>query len=67
MLDNMSLDDMARAVEMARGKALVEASGGVTLARIPAIAATGVDMISSGALTHSAPNFDVGLDFKAAG
>jgi nicotinate-nucleotide pyrophosphorylase (carboxylating) len=66
MLDNMSLEDMATAVKMAAGKALVEASGGVTLARIPQIAATGVDMISSGALTHSAPNFDVGLDFKDA-
>jgi len=66
MLDNMSLDDMATAVKKARGRALTEASGNVTLERIPQIAATGVDMISSGALTHSAPNFDVGLDFKAA-
>ena len=66
MLDNMSLEDMATAVKLAAGRALVEASGGVTLERIPKIAATGVDMISSGALTHSAPNFDVGLDFKAA-
>lgn len=66
MLDNMSLEDMAEAVKLVNGRAMVEASGGVTLARIPKIAATGVDMISSGALTHSAPNFDVGLDFKAA-
>jgi nicotinate-nucleotide pyrophosphorylase (carboxylating) len=66
MLDNMSLDDMTAAVKMVDGRALVEASGGVTLERIPKIAATGVDMISTGALTHSAPNFDVGLDFKAA-
>ncbi len=66
MLDNMSCDDMAAAVKMVDGRALVEASGGVTLDRIPAIAATGVDLISSGAITHSAPNFDVGLDFKAA-
>jgi len=66
MLDNMSLDDMATAVCRAGGKALTEASGNVTLERIPKIAATGVDMISSGALTHSAPNFDVGLDFKSA-
>lgn len=74
MLDNMSLEDMATAVKMvensdagtARGRSIVEASGGVTLERIPKIAATGVDMISSGALTHSAPNFDVGLDFKVA-
>ncbi|MBI3441925.1 MAG: carboxylating nicotinate-nucleotide diphosphorylase [Proteobacteria bacterium] len=66
MLDNMSLEDMAAAVKMAAGRAIVEASGGVTLERISQIAATGVDMISTGALTHSAPNFDVGLDFKAA-
>lgn len=65
MLDNMSLDDMATAVKMVAGRALIEASGGVTLDRISKIAATGVDMISSGALTHSAPNFDVGLDFAA--
>jgi nicotinate-nucleotide pyrophosphorylase (carboxylating) len=66
MLDNMSLEDMMTAVKMVNGRAIVEASGGVTLDRIPKIAATGVDMISAGALTHSAPNFDVGLDFKAA-
>ncbi|MDE2336264.1 MAG: carboxylating nicotinate-nucleotide diphosphorylase [Alphaproteobacteria bacterium] len=66
LLDNMSLDDMAAAVKMADGKILLEASGNVTLARVPAIAATGVDMISSGALTHSAPNFDLGLDYKSA-
>lgn len=66
MLDNMSLEDMATAVKLVNGCAVVEASGGVTLDRIPKIAATGVDMISTGALTHSAPNFDVGLDFKAA-
>lgn len=66
MLDNMSLEDIATAVKMAAGRAIIEASGGVTLDRIPKIAATGVDMISTGALTHSAPNFDVGLDFRAA-
>lgn len=66
MLDNMSLDDMKKAVDMVAGRAVVEASGGVTLDRIPAIAATGVDLISSGAITHSVPNFDVGLDYKAA-
>ncbi len=66
MLDNMSLEDMATAVKLVAGRAIVEASGGVTLDRIPKIAACGVDMISTGALTHSAPNFDVGLDYKAA-
>ena len=67
MLDNMSLEDMTTAVKTVNGRVVVEASGGVTLERIPKIAATGVDMISTGALTHSAPNFDVGLDFKAGG
>ena len=66
MLDNMSLEDMAEAVKLVDGRIIIEASGGVTLERIPQIAATGVDLISSGALTHSAPNFDVGLDFKTA-
>lgn len=66
MLDNMSLEDMSAAVQLNKGRAVLEASGGVTLERIPHIAATGVDMISSGAITHSAPNFDVGLDFKSA-
>jgi len=65
MLDNMSVEDMTAAVEMVAGRVVVEASGGVTLDRIPAIAATGVDLISTGAITHSAPNFDVGLDVKA--
>lgn len=66
MLDNMTTADMAEAVRRVNGRMLVEASGGVTLARLPDIAATGVDLISVGALTHSAPNFDVGLDFAAA-
>lgn len=66
MLDNMSTIDMETAVKRINGRALVEASGNVTLTRIAEIAATGVDMISSGALTHSAPNFDVGLDYKDA-
>lgn len=62
MLDNMSDDDMREAVRRVAGRALVEASGGVSLDRIGAIAATGVDLISVGALTHSVINFDVGLD-----
>lgn len=66
MLDNMTPDQMKTAVDMVAGRAVVEASGGVTLARIPDIAAAGVDLISSGAITHSAPNFDVGLDYKMA-
>jgi len=63
LLDNMSLDDLRRAVAMSRGRAVLEASGNVTLASVRAIAETGVDYISSGAITHSAPNLDVGLDF----
>jgi nicotinate-nucleotide pyrophosphorylase (carboxylating) len=63
LLDNMSLDDMRRAVALAKGKAVLEASGNVTLQTVRAIAETGVDYISSGAITHSAPNLDIGLDF----
>jgi nicotinate-nucleotide pyrophosphorylase (carboxylating) len=63
LLDNMSLEDLRRAVALAKGKAVLEASGNVTLATVRAIAETGVDTISSGAITHSAPNLDIGLDF----
>jgi len=63
LLDNMSLDEMRRAVTLAKGKAVLEASGNVTLESVRAIAETGVDYISSGAITHSAPNLDIGLDF----
>jgi len=63
LLDNMSLEDMRRAATLAKDKAVLEASGNVTLATARAIAETGVDYISSGAITHSAPNLDVALDF----
>ena len=63
MLDNMSLDAMADCVKLVAGRAIVEASGGVTLERVRSIADTGVDWISIGALTHSAPALDLGLDF----
>jgi nicotinate-nucleotide pyrophosphorylase (carboxylating) len=63
LLDNMTLEDLRRAVTMAKGKAVLEASGNVTLETVRAIAETGVDYISSGAITHSAPNLDIGLDF----
>jgi nicotinate-nucleotide pyrophosphorylase (carboxylating) len=66
LLDNMDAKTIARAVEMARGKLLLEASGGVTLANVAAIAETGVDMISVGALTHSAPALDLSLDIEMA-
>ena len=62
LLDNFSPDDMKAAVKAAKGKAILEASGGVTLSTIRVIAETGVDVISVGALTHSAPNFDFGMD-----
>jgi nicotinate-nucleotide pyrophosphorylase (carboxylating) len=63
MLDNMSLDDMAKAVKEIDGRAIVEASGNVRLETVGAIAKTGVDVISAGFLTHSVMNFDVGLDW----
>ena len=61
LLDNMSLDELRRAVELADGRAELEASGGITLETIRAVAKTGVDYISVGALTHSAPALDVSL------
>jgi nicotinate-nucleotide pyrophosphorylase (carboxylating) len=63
LLDNMSLDDLRRAVALAKGRAVLEASGNVTLETVRGIAETGVDYISSGAITHSAPSLDVALDF----
>lgn len=65
MLDNMTDEQMRDAVGRVAGRALVEASGGVTLERVGRIADTGVDLISVGALTHSVINFDVGLDVEA--
>lgn len=62
LLDNMDLDALRAAVAMIAGRAVAEASGGVTLDRAPAIAETGVDLLSTGALTHSAPVLDLGLD-----
>jgi nicotinate-nucleotide pyrophosphorylase (carboxylating) len=55
---------MTRAVAMVGGKLAIEASGGITHATAAAIAATGVDYISSGAITHSAINLDIGLDVE---
>lgn len=62
LLDNFSLDDLKSAVKAAKGKIVLEASGGVDLTTVRAIAETSVDVISVGALTHSAPNFDFGMD-----
>lgn len=63
LLDNMDVATLRQAVAMVAGRALTEASGGVTLDTVRAIAETGVDLISVGALTHSAPILDLGLDF----
>jgi nicotinate-nucleotide pyrophosphorylase (carboxylating) len=62
MLDNFSLADLRAAVKLAKGQTLLEASGGVTLENVFAVAETGVDVISVGALTHSARALDVALD-----
>ena len=62
LLDNMSLPQLAEAVRMINKQALSEASGGISLDTVAAVAETGVDLISVGALTHSAPVLDVGLD-----
>ena len=62
LLDNMDTATLKRAVEIASGRLALEASGGVNLDTVAAIAETGVDMISVGALTHSAPALDLGLD-----
>ncbi|MEI9411554.1 MULTISPECIES: carboxylating nicotinate-nucleotide diphosphorylase [unclassified Mesorhizobium] len=67
LLDNMALDDLARAVAMVGGRAITEASGRVTPRTARAIAATGVDLISVGWLTHSAPILDIGLDASIDG
>jgi nicotinate-nucleotide pyrophosphorylase (carboxylating) len=65
LLDNMDTATLTEAVRLAQGRVVLEASGGVTLDSIAKIAATGVDYVSSGALTHSAPNFDVAIDIEA--
>jgi nicotinate-nucleotide pyrophosphorylase (carboxylating) len=65
LLDNMPPAMLAEAVAMVGGRVLTEASGGVTLTSVRSIAETGVDLISVGALTHSAPVLDIGLDFTA--
>ena len=66
MLDNFSLADLRAGVEQVAGRAVVEASGGVSLETVRAIAETGVDVISVGALTHSARALDLGLDIRVS-
>jgi nicotinate-nucleotide pyrophosphorylase (carboxylating) len=64
LLDNMSPDNLRRAVAMVGGRAVTEASGRITATSAPAVAASGVDLISAGWLTHSAPALDIGLDYR---
>lgn len=66
LLDNMSLDHLRRAVAIVGGRAITEASGRITSDTVRAIAATGVDLISIGRLTHSAPILDIGLDYRGS-
>lgn len=65
LLDNMAPEDMALAVRMSEGRAVTEASGNITLRTVRAAAASGVDLISVGALTHSAKDLDISLDFAS--
>ncbi len=64
MLDNMSIDDMRKVVELAAGRARIEASGGITLENVRQVAMTGVDIISVGALTHSYRALDISLELE---
>ena len=64
LVDNMPLADIREAVRRARGRAKVEISGGVTLERLPALAASGADYVSAGALTHSAPAIDISFEIE---
>jgi nicotinate-nucleotide pyrophosphorylase (carboxylating) len=67
LLDNMTNEEMARCVRLTKGKALTEASGGITAANIRGIAETGVDLISSGSITHSAKALDISLEIETQG
>ena len=64
LLDNMSLEEMRRAVTLVQGRCLTEASGGINLETVKAVAETGVDLISVGSLTHSVRALDISLDMK---
>ena len=64
LLDNMDAEMMSEAVDLIAGRAIVEASGGIRLEDIPTVAATGVDLISIGALTHSATSLDISMDME---
>jgi len=67
LLDNMSMEELADAVRVTAGRAELEATGGLTLDRARAVASTGVDYLSVGALTHSAPVLDIGVDLRTIG
>ena len=64
LLDNMDPATLRQAVRMVAGRLVLEASGGITLETAAAVAETGVDYLSSGAITHSAPNLDIALDIE---
>ena len=63
LLDNMSCEELIQSIELISGRSKTEASGGITMDTVREIAETGVDYISIGALTHSAPAVDIGFDF----
>jgi nicotinate-nucleotide pyrophosphorylase (carboxylating) len=65
MLDNMDLATLREAVQMVGGRMVTEASGSITVDTIALVAETGVDIVSTGSITHSAPVFDVALDFES--
>ena len=67
MLDNMTVTEVGEAVRRAAGRVVLEASGGIDLEDLADYAATGVDRIALGCLTHSAPALDLGLDLEPAG
>jgi nicotinate-nucleotide pyrophosphorylase (carboxylating) len=67
LVDNFTLQQMREVVDLVGGLATIEASGGLTLSDARAVADTGVDLIAVGALTHSAPVLDIGLDLREAG
>jgi nicotinate-nucleotide pyrophosphorylase (carboxylating) len=67
LFDNMTNDQMAEGVRLCKGRALTEASGGITIDTVRGIAEAGVDLISSGALTHSVKALDISLEVRPAG
>jgi nicotinate-nucleotide pyrophosphorylase (carboxylating) len=67
MLDNMSVGEMKKAVKLAKGRAILEASGGITLKNVRQVAEAGVDLISVGAITLSAKALDISLELESKG